>query len=154
MTAEPPAATPTTPKDDPTLWRVDDALWADLQPLLVITKPRKKPGRPRNDDRAIFDGLIWLARTGSQWAAVPREFGAKSTVHDRFQEWVEHGCFEQAWARLLEAYDGEVGLDWQWQAADGCLVKAPLGKKGGPARRRRRGPTPPTGASAAASGTC
>ena len=154
MTAEPPTAAPTTPKDDPTLWRVDDALWADLQPLLVITKPRKKPGRPRNDDRAIFDGLIWLARTGSQWAAVPREFGAKSTVHDRFQEWVEHGCFEQAWARLLEAYDGEVGLDWQWQAADGCLVKAPLGKKGGPARRRRRGPTPPTGASAAASGTC
>jgi len=147
-------AAPAKTNDDPTLWRVDDALWADLQPLLVITKPRKKPGRPRNDDRAIFDGLIWLARTGSQWAAVPREFGAKSTVHDRFQEWVDQGCFPRAWARLLEAYDGEVGLDWQWQAADGCIVKAPLGQKGGPARRRRRGPTPPTGASAAASGTC
>ena len=151
ITAEPPTA---ADKDDPTLWRVDDALWAELQPLLVIAKPRKKPGRPRNDDRAIFDGLIWLNRTGSQWAALPRAFGAKSTVHDRFQEWVEHGCFERAWARLLEAYDGEVGLDWQWQAADGCLVKAPLGQKGGPARRRRRGPTPPTGGNAAASGTC
>ena len=151
ITAEPPTA---ADKDDPTLWRVDDALWAELQPLLVIAKPRKKPGRPRNDDRAIFDGLIWLNRTGSQWAALPRAFGAKSTVHDRFQEWVEHGCFARAWARLLEAYDGEVGLDWQWQAADGCIVKAPLGKKGDPARRRRRGPTPPTGASAAASGTC
>ncbi len=150
-TAELPTA---TGQDDPTLWRVDDALWAELQPLLVIDKPRKKPGRPRNQDRAIFDGLIWLNRTGSQWAAVPRAFGAKSTIHDRFQEWVEHGCFQRAWARLLEAYDGEVGLDWQWQAADGCLVKAPLGKKGGAARRRRPGPTPPTGASAAASGTC
>ena len=150
-TAEPPS---TAGQDDPTLWRVDDALWAELQPLLVIDKPRKKPGRPRHQDRAIFDGLIWLNRTGSQWAALPRAFGAKSTVHDRFQEWVEHGCFQRAWARLLEAYDGEVGLDWQWQAADGCLVKAPLGKKGDPARRRRRGPTPPTGASAAASGTC
>jgi transposase len=148
------AEPPTAAKDDPTLWRVDDALWAELQPLLVIDKPRKKPGRPRHDDRAIFDGLIWLDRTGSQWAALPRAFGAKSTVHDRFQEWVEHGCFERAWARLLEAYDGEVGLDWQWQAADGCLVKAPLGQKGGPARRRRPGPTPPTGGNAAASGTC
>src|SRR6266567_3105818 len=102
-----PSPAPPTAKDDPTIWRVDDALWAELQPLLVITKPRKKPGRPRNEDRPIFDGLIWLARTGRQW-----------------------------------------------QAADGCLVKAPLGKKGGLARRRRRGPTPPTGASAAPSGTC
>ncbi len=140
--------------DDPTIWRVDDALWAELQPLLVVDKPRKKPGRPRNADRPLFDGLIWIARSGGQWAALPREFGPKSTVHDRFQEWVAHGCFGPAWAHLLEAYDDEVGLDWQWQAADGCIVKAPLGKKGGPARRRGRGRTPPTGASAAPSGTC
>ena len=148
------AAPSTKAKDDPTIWRVDDALWAEFRPLLVIDKPRKKPGRPRLDDRPIFDGLIWLARNGGQWATLPRQFGAKSTVHARFLEWVEHGCFEKAWARLLAVYDDEVGLDWQWQAADGCLVKAPLGKKGGPARRRRPAPTPPTGGSVASSGTC
>ena len=65
-------------RDDPTIWRVDDALWAELQPLLRVDKVRKKPGRPRLDDRAMFDGLIWLARTGGQWATLPREFGAKS----------------------------------------------------------------------------
>ncbi len=140
--------------DDPTIWRVDDALWAAIAPLLVIEKPRKKPGRPRLDDRPIFDGLIWLARNGGQWATLPRQFGAKSTVHARFQEWVEHGCLEVAWARLLAVYDEEIGLDWHWQAADGCLVKAPLGKKGGPARRKRPEPTPPTAATAASSGTC
>jgi putative transposase len=148
-----PAATHPT-QDDPTIWRVDDVLWAELQPLLRIDKPRKTPGRPRHDDRPIFDGLIWLARTGSQWAALPREFGAKSTIHARFSEWVEHGCFQRAWARLLAVYDDEVALDWQWQAADGCLVKAPLGKKGIAARRRRRVPTPPTAGSAVSSGTC
>jgi putative transposase len=147
-------AAPMTTKDDPTIWRVDDALWAEIQPLLVIPKPRKKPGRPRHDDRPIFDGLIWLARTGSQWAALPREFGAKSTVHARFQEWVAHGCFQHAWARLLAVYDDEVALDWQWQAADGCLVKAPLGKKGALVRRKRPGRTRPIAASAASSGTC
>src|SRR5687768_7041301 len=67
--------------DAPTIWRVDDALWAELRPLLVVEKPRKKPGRPRRDDRAIFDGLIWIGRSGGQWAALPREFGPKSTVH-------------------------------------------------------------------------
>ena len=147
------ASAPT--KDDPTIWHVDDALWAELQPLLVVNKPRKKPGRRRNNDRPIFDGLIWLARTGSQWAAWPRErFGAKSTAHDRLQEWAEHGCLEKAWAHLLALYDDEIGLPWAWQAADGCLVKAPLGNKGGPARRRRPAPTPPTGASAGPSGPC
>lgn len=147
------AATPVT-KDAPTIWRVDDALWAEIAPLLVIVKPRKKPGRPRLDDRPIFDGLIWLARSGGQWATLPRQFGAKSTVHARFQAWVEHGCLARAWARLLAVYDDEATLDWQWQVADGCMVKAPLGKKGGPARRKRPGPTPPTGANAASSGTC
>ena len=148
------AAAPETSKDPPTIWRVDDALWADLRPLLVVNKPRKKPGRPRSDDRAIFDGLIWIGRSGGQWAALPREFAPKSTVHDRFQEWVEYGCFERAWARFLESYDDEVGIDWQWQAADGCLVKAPLGKKGGPARRKGRARTPRIAGNAAPSGTC
>ena len=114
----------------------------------MIDKPRKKPGRPRQDDRPIFDALIWIARSGGQWAAIPRAFGAKSTIHDRFQEWVAHGCFARAWALLLRRYDGEVGLDWPWQAADGCLVNAPLGKQGALGRRRRPGRTRPTAASA------
>jgi len=137
----------------PTIWTVDDALWAQLEPILRVDKVRKKPGRPRRDDRAIFDGLIWLARTGSQWKELPRRFGPKSTVHARFSEWVASGALERAWAVLLRAYDGEVGLDWDWQAADGCIVKAPFGKKGGPARRRPRAATPPTAPNPAPSAT-
>ncbi len=148
------AAAAATDKDDPTIWRVDDPLWDKLKPILASDKPRKKPGRPRRDDRAIFDGLVWLARTGSQWAQLPREFGPKSTVHERFSEWVETGALERAWAVLLAEYDGEVGIDWAWQAADGCIVKAPFGKKGGRARRKPRGATPPTAASPAPSATC
>jgi transposase len=140
--------------DDPTIWEVDDALWARIAPLLINDKPRKKPGRPRRDDRVLVNGLIWLARTGAQWAALPARYGPKSTLHARFQEWVERDVFAQLWAVLLAAYDGQVGIDWQWQAADGCLVKAPLGKRGLSARRKRRGAIPPTAASAAPSGTC
>jgi len=148
------ATAATSAKDDPTIWRVDDDVWALLAPILASDKPRKKPGRPRRDDRAIFDGLIWLARTGAQWSALPREFGPKSTVHERFTEWIETGALKRAWAVLLREYDAAIGLDWTWQAADGCIVKAPFGKKGALARRRPRGATPPTAANRAASGTC
>ena len=146
--------TAAAPKDDPTIWRADDALWARLAPLLVVVKPRKKPGRPRTNDRPLFDGVIWVLRTGAQWSAVPRTFGPKSTVHDRFQEWVCTGAFARAWTLLLAEYDEFVGLDLHWQSADGCLVKAPLGKKGGPEKPSARAATPPTEASAAPSAIC
>ena len=138
------AADADTVKDDPTIWRVDNALWAKLEPVLKSDKVRKKPGRPRRDDRLIFDGLIWLARTGSQWAALPREFGPKSTVHERFSEWVATAKLAQAWAVLLREYDTTVGLDWSWLAADGCIVKAPFGKKGALAKTTPPAATRPT----------
>ena len=93
-------------------------------------KPRKKPGSPRADDRRIFNGLIYLARTGSQWQALPAEYGPKSTAYDRYREWLEYGCLEKIWATLLQQYGQVIGIDWEWQAADGCIVKAPLGKVG------------------------
>jgi transposase len=149
-----PVAPAATAKDDPTIWRVDDALWAKLEPILKSDKARKKPGRPRRDDRAIFDGLVWLARTGSQWAALPREFGPKSTVHERFSEWVKGDKLERAWAVLLAEDDATIGLDWSWLAADGCIVKAPFGKRGLPATRKARAATPPIGGNPAPSATC
>jgi len=132
-------------KDDPTIWKGDDALWSLIGPLLRSKKVRKKPGRPRRDDREIFNGLIWLARTGSQWAALPRAFGPKSTVHERFTEWVNDDTLKRVWEILLREYDAEIGLDWNWLVADGCLVKAPFGKKGGLVKVNPPVPTPLTG---------
>jgi putative transposase len=140
--------------DEPTIWRVDDVLWSRLAPLLVVDKPRKKPGRPRHDDRTLFNGILWHLRTGAQWTAMPPEFGPKSTVHARFQEWVQTGAFARAWTVLLDEYAQCVGLDLHWQAADGCLVKAPLGKKGGREKPKRPDGTPPTAARVAPSDTC
>ncbi len=126
----------------PTIWRVPDELWQRIAPVLVVNKPRQRPGRPRSADRPIFDALIHLARTGSQWCALPAEFPPKSTVHDRFQEWVEYGCLETAWGLLLQAYDETLGIDWHWQSADGCIVKAPLGKRTAQGETQATGPSP------------
>lgn len=59
---------PPNQRELPTLWRVPDALWQTIAPVLTVNKPRQKSGRPRRADRPIFDALIYLARTGMQWS--------------------------------------------------------------------------------------
>lgn len=111
-----------------TIWHTPDDLWSLLAPLLGPEKQPGTPGRPAVPFRRIFDGLIYVLRTGCQWRALPRgEYAAKSTVWGRFKQWVEAGVFEQAWSLVLEYYDRELGIDWKWQALDGVITKAPLG---------------------------
>lgn len=99
-------------------------LWAAVEPLL----PQPPGGgRPRKPDRDVFAAIYFVLRTGIQWKALPRCLGAASTVHDRFQEWAQAGVFEQLWATGLLEFEVSVGLDWTWQALDGCMTKAPLG---------------------------
>ena len=110
-------------------WRVPDALWERIQPLLPVERPKPKGGRPRMPDRQALDAMFYALRTGIQWKALPRELGAASTVHDRFVEWREAKVFHDSWRDALEEYDELQGLDWAWQAMDGAMTKAPLGGK-------------------------
>lgn len=39
-------------------------------------------------------GIFWILDNGAKWKDLPREFGAKSTVHRWFKKWVEAGVGE------------------------------------------------------------
>jgi putative transposase len=80
------------------------------------------------DDRKAFAAMVYVLRTGIQWNALPGELGASSTVHDRFQEWEHAGFFEELWRAGLAEYDELEGIEWEWQAVDGVMTKAPLGR--------------------------
>jgi len=110
-------------------WRIPDELWRHIQKVLPKPKPKPKGGRPRMDDRQALDAIFYVKRTGCQWKALPRSLGAASTVHDRFQEWQQAGVFEKLWQAALLKYDADIGIDWEWQAMDGAMTKAPLGGK-------------------------
>lgn len=69
-------------------WEVSDALWERVEPLIPPAPSHAKGGRPRILDRQAFAAIVYVLRTGIQWNALPRELGASSTIHDRFQEWV------------------------------------------------------------------
>jgi putative transposase len=78
-------------------------------------------------NRQAFEAIIYVLRTGIQWNALPRELGASSTVHDRFQEWEKAGFFQTLWQAGLCAYDEAQGIQWEWQSVDGAMTKAPFG---------------------------
>lgn len=110
-------------------YQIPDELWERIRLLLPPPKPKKKSCRPRMDDRLAMNGMFYVLRTGCQWKALPRYFGAPSTVYDRFGGWSEAGVFQRLWMEGLIEYDAEKGLDWIWQAMDGAITKAPLGGK-------------------------
>jgi len=110
-------------------YQISDELWERIESLLPPPKPKKKSGRPRMDDRKAMSAIFYVLRTGCQWQALPRSLGASSTVHDRFQEWRDAGVFLRMWQAGLREYDEVKGLDWEWQAMDGAMTKAPLGGK-------------------------
>jgi putative transposase len=123
-------------------WRIPDELWSRIEPLLPHKEPSPKGGRPRMPDRQAMEAIYYVLRTGCQWKALPRSLGAASTVHDRFQEWQQAGVFKRLWQAGLLEYDQRVGIDWEWQAMDGAITKAPLGQEGtgpNPTDRGKRG---------------
>jgi len=50
--------------------------------------------------------------------------------------------------------DQEVGINWEWQAADGSIVNAPLGKRGAQVRPKPRAATPPIAAKRGVNAPC
>jgi putative transposase len=108
-------------------WRIPDELWQHIQSLLPKYRKSRKGGRPRLNLRKVMDGIFYVARTGCQWKALPPEFGSASAVHDYFQEWTRRGIFRRLWRTGLQIYDELKGIDWEWQAIDGAMSKAPLG---------------------------
>lgn len=111
-------------------FRISDELWAVLEPLLPehVNRHRFGGGRPRVPDRRCADAIFFVLRTGCQWEALNQtELCAKSTAHDRFQEWAEDGVFLRLWQAGVEQFDEVQGIDWDWLSMDGAMTKAPLG---------------------------
>lgn len=102
-------------------------LWEAVEKLLPPWPPRPRGGRPPMPDPKAFDAIFYILRTGIQWKALPRALGASSTVHDRLKKWIREGIFQKLWRAGLLEYDKIKGIDWEWQAIDGAMTKAPLG---------------------------
>ena len=62
-----------------------DGQWANIEPLVPLPKHR---GRPRNTNmREVVNAIFYVAHTGCQWRALPKDFPPRTTVQRYFYSW-------------------------------------------------------------------
>jgi transposase len=106
---------------------ITDEFWSRVEPLIPAPKRdetktyKRKPGAGRKPKsaRIIFEGILYVLKTGCQWKALPKErFGSASSIHRYFMEWEEAGFFEELWKHGLAESDELEGIPWRWQSID------------------------------------
>ena len=108
-----------------------DDQWSEIVDLLP-GKPGD-PGRSGADTRLFVEAVLWIARTGAPWRALPAMFGSWNSVFKRFRRWASHGVFERA----FKALRGDP--DFEYVIADGPICRVhqkATGAKGGRQTRR------------------
>jgi putative transposase len=84
-----------------------DEEWALIR---LFMPPRHQRGRPREVDlRMIVDAIFYIAATGCQWRALPKDFSPYSTVQHYFYVWRGSGLWERINAALVRRMRGRQG---------------------------------------------
>jgi transposase len=109
---------------------IDDRLWELVEPLIPERPPPKGPGgRPRIDDRAALEGIVFVLSTGCRWRDLPQKLGCGSghTAWRRLREWQDAGVWDRLHqVILIELREAEV-LDWTRCCVDAVAVRAKRG---------------------------
>jgi transposase len=110
-----------------------DEQWSLIQDLLPMVSDT---GRPREDDRAVMNGIFWILNTGAPWRDLPARYGHHKTVFHRFSQYREDGTFERILECLQMKLDDEGMIDWELFCVDGSSVRATRSAGGA----KKRGP--------------
>ena len=109
---------------------LSDEQWELIGPLFPEPRRRKgNRGRPWAENRACFEGILWVLQTGAAWRFLPDEYPSPSTCWRRLKQWEEEGIWLNAWRTLLGALDAEGLLKWDEAFLDGSFAPAKKGAK-------------------------
>src|SRR5271157_3924246 len=97
---------------------------------LLFPEPRRRKdnrGRPWAENRACFEGILWVLQTGAAWRFLPDEYPSPSTCWRRLKRWEEEGIWLNAWRTLLGSLDAKGLLKWDEAFLDGSFAPAKKG---------------------------
>jgi len=114
---------------------LSDQQWALIAPHLSRPKPSPRGGRPRANDRACLEGILYILKEGARWKSLPRCYPSYSTCWRRLKQWEEDGCWVAVWHALVSRLSEEELLEWDETFIDATFAR---GKKGVPPWVRQR----------------
>ena len=99
--------------------------------FLISKHIPKRPGggRPPRDDRRIFEGILWILKTGARWQDLPKEYPPYQTCHRRFQEWRKAGVMKAILEDLVEHLRKKGKINLAETYIDASFVEAKKGAK-------------------------
>ena len=106
--------------------KLSDKQWELLEPLLP-GQDFSNGGRPRIDNRQVFEAIRWVLTTGAQWNEVPEKYGSGKTAWKRFTQWKKQGVWKQIWQRLLVMLEKQEKIVWEVSYLDGTFASAKKG---------------------------
>lgn len=108
-----------------------DRLWERVRSLLPPLPRHPEGGRPFADDRACFEGIVYVLRNGCRWRALDLLPGVPSgvTCWRRHRDWTKARVWNRVWRIVLDELTAAGKLDPTELALDATFVEA---KKGGP----------------------
>jgi transposase len=102
--------------------------WSRIEPIIVSSTPSKDPrGRPARNPRKVFNGILWILRTGAPWKDLPQRYPPYQTCHRRFQQWVKQGVFRRIAQELVEDLNERGKIDIREAFIDGSFAPAKKG---------------------------
>ena len=64
----------------------------------------------RNEEhcRRFVEAVFWIARSGSQWRLLPKEYGNWNTVYRRFSDWTN----KRIWHKMLYYFQSDADMEY------------------------------------------
>ncbi len=106
-----------------------DETWEKIEYFLP---PVNANGRPRANDRAVLNGILYMYHHDCQWKELPREIAAYSTCWRRVREWRD----KNVWSRIASILKSDLGIEVnallqkleQGKPAKSAKAKVPVSK--------------------------
>ena len=103
--------------------------WERIKPLLP-PETTGNHGRPRKDNQTMVNGMLWIARSGTQWRELPEAYSPWQSVYARFAKWRDDGTLETIFHTL------SADADMENLSIDSTCIKVHESANGGGKNRR------------------
>jgi transposase len=102
-----------------------DAQWEFIKPLLPQAS---ETGRPRNNDREVINGILYVLTTGCGWEYLPHDiYTSWRTCHRRLLEYQRRRVWQKIVNELMKHAYRKGKLNFNNAYHDGSVVKSKKG---------------------------